>query len=100
MTAICQYPGARRWRLLEKVVLDDAAGMSRTPMAVADALVAELRQPVDDAQLVELTHVIALAHLGGRFNLALGISAAGFSDGVVCVVPATIPQSAPGSVAT
>ena len=81
-------------------MLDDAAGMRRTPVAVTDALVAELRQPVHDAQPVELTHVIALAHLRGRFNLALGISAAGFSDGVVCVVPATIPQSAPGSVAT
>jgi 4-carboxymuconolactone decarboxylase len=28
----------------------------------------------------------------GRFNLALGIGAAGFSDGMVCAVPETAPQ--------
>jgi 4-carboxymuconolactone decarboxylase len=30
-----------------------------------------------------------LENLRGRFNLALGIGAAGFSDGMVCAVPAT-----------
>jgi len=27
----------------------------------------------------------------GRFNLALGIGAAGFSDGMMCAVPAPAP---------
>jgi hypothetical protein len=40
-------------------------------------------------QIVELTHVIALENMRGRFNLALGIGAAGFSEGMVCAVPAT-----------
>lgn len=74
---------------LEKLVLDYAVGMSRTPVDVPDALFAELRKHFDDAQLVELTHVIALESLRGRFNLALGIGAAGFSEGMVCAVPAT-----------
>jgi hypothetical protein len=30
--------------------------------------------------------------LRGRFNLALGIGAAGFSEGIVCAVPTTISQ--------
>ena len=54
------------------------------------------------AQLVELTHLIASENMRGRFNLALGIGAAGFSEGMVCAVPTTTPRSAPrtGSVAT
>ncbi len=83
----------------EKLVLDYAVGMSRTPVEGSDALFAALRAHFDDAQLVELTHVIALENLRGRFNLALGIGAAGFSAGMVCAVPAPIPPSAPGSAA-
>ena len=43
-------------------------------------------------QIVELTHVIALENMHGRFNLTLGIGAAGFSAGMICAVPATIPS--------
>lgn len=74
----------------EKLVLDYAVGMSRTPVEVSDELVAALRRHFDDAQIVELTHVIALENMRGRFNLALGIGAAGFSEGMVCAVPARI----------
>jgi hypothetical protein len=37
--------------------------------------------------------MIALENMRGRFNLALGIGAAGFSEGMVCAVPAP-PQPA------
>jgi 4-carboxymuconolactone decarboxylase len=73
----------------DKVVLDYATGMSRTPVDVSDELFAALREHFDDTQLVELTHVIALENLRGRFNHALGIGAAGFSAGAVCAVPAS-----------
>jgi len=72
----------------DKLVLDYAEGMSRTPVEVPDELFAALRRHFDEAQLVELTHLIALENLRGRFNLALGIGAAGFSEGLVCAVPA------------
>jgi AhpD family alkylhydroperoxidase len=91
---------------LEKLVLDYAVGMSRTPVDVPDSLFAELREHLEDAQLVELTHVVALENLRGRFNLALGVGAAGFSEGMVCAVPAvpavpTTPhQAAPESAAS
>ena len=83
-------PGYRESELfdeLEKLVLDYAVGMSRTPVAVSDECFAELERHFDDAQLVELTNVIALENMRGRFNLALGIGASGFSDGMVCAVP-------------
>lgn len=41
------------------------------------------------SELVELTSVIALENMRGRFNLALGVGAAGYSEGMVCAVPAT-----------
>ena len=78
----------------EKLILDYAVGMSRTPVDVSDGLFAALRQHFDDTQLVELTHVIALENLRGRFNLALGIGAAGFSEGMVCAVPASVSEAA------
>ncbi len=45
-------------------------------------------------QLVELTNVIAVENMRGRFNLALGIGSAGFSEGMVCAVPETLTSSA------
>jgi 4-carboxymuconolactone decarboxylase len=76
---------------LDKLVLDYAAGMTRTPARVPGELFDKLRQHLDDGQIVELTHHIALENMRGRFNLALGIGSAGFSDGVACAVPAVDP---------
>jgi len=74
---------------VDKLVLDYAVGMSRTPVDVPDELFGKLRQHLDQAQLVELTHHIALENMRGRFNLALGIGSADFSNGQVCAVPAS-----------
>lgn len=76
---------------LDKLVLDYAVGMSRTPAEVPDELFDKLRRHLDEAQLVEPTHHIALENMRGRFNLALGIGSAGFSNGMVCAVPAVHP---------
>jgi AhpD family alkylhydroperoxidase len=100
LLALPSYRTSPLFTELEKLVLDYAVGMSRTPVEVSDALFAALREHFDEAQLVELTHVIALENLRGRFNLALGVGSAGFSEGMVCAVPAPIPQSTPGSVPT
>lgn len=84
-------PGYRNSDLFDdrdRLVLDYAAAMSRTPVRVPDELVAALRRHFTDAQLVHLTFLIALENLRGRFNAALGVEAAGFSDGMVCAVPA------------
>ncbi len=52
-----------------------------------DARFAKLREHLDEGQLVQLTHHIALENLRGRFNVAFGVGAAGFSEGMVCAVP-------------
>jgi hypothetical protein len=87
MLALPSYRTSSLFSDLDKLVLDFAVGMSRTPVVVSDTLFDELRTHFDDAQLVELTHHIALENMRGRFNLALGVGSAGFSEGMVCAMP-------------
>jgi AhpD family alkylhydroperoxidase len=88
LLALSRYRDTDLFTELEKLVLDYATGMTRTPVEVPDSLFARLREHFDEAQLVELTSAIALENMRGRFNLALGVGAAGFSEGMVCAVPA------------
>ena len=64
---------------VERLVLEYAEAMSATPPAVTDDLVADLRQHLDDDQLVELT-MIAVENQRSRFNSALGLTSQGFTD--------------------
>lgn len=80
---------------LDNLILDYAAGMSRTPVEVPKELFARLPTHFDNTQLVELTHVIALENLRGRFNLAFGVGTAGFSAGMVCAAPPRWPEAKP-----
>src|ERR687887_1699493 len=91
LLALPSYRTSPLFTELEKLVLDYAVGVTRTPVDVPDELFAQLREQLDPAQLVELTHAIALENLYGRFNLALGIGAAGFSEGSVCAIPERVP---------
>jgi AhpD family alkylhydroperoxidase len=82
-----------RWRQsdrfgeLDRLVLEYAEGMTRTPVEVSDELFARLRDTFDERQIVELTMAIALENLYSRSNWALGIEGEGFSDGMYCVRP-------------
>jgi len=72
---------------LEKLVVEYAERMTQTPVEVSDALFSRLRQNFDEAQLVELTVAIAWENYRVRFDHALGVEAAGFSEGAVCALP-------------
>jgi AhpD family alkylhydroperoxidase len=87
LLALPRYRNASCFSDLDKLVLDYATAMSRTPVEVSDELVDALRAHFDVAQMVELTAVIALEAMRARFNLALGIGSAGFSEGMVCATP-------------
>ena len=82
-----RYRESERFSELDKLVLDYATGISRTPVEVSDELVAGLRDHLDEKQLVELTTLIALENFRARFNWALGIGSQGFSEGSYCVKP-------------
>ena len=71
----------------EKLVMDYATAMTRSPCEVSDELFAGLRERFDEAQLVELTDIIALENYRARFNWAFGLEGQGFTEGAYCVPP-------------
>ncbi len=87
-----------RWRdsdvysELERQVMAYAEAVTATPPEVTDELVAGLRRRLDDAQLVELTMMVAVENVRSRFNSALGLSSQGFRDR--CEIPAGRPGTA------
>jgi AhpD family alkylhydroperoxidase len=95
LLALPRYRESELFTDVEKLVLDYAVAVSRTPVDVTDELFARLREHFDDAQIVELTHLIALENYRGRFNFALGADAAGFSEGMVCALPEPTSEQSP-----
>jgi AhpD family alkylhydroperoxidase len=71
---------------LERQVLEYAEAMCADPVAVTDDMVTALRRHLDDAQLVELTMLVAVENTRSRFNGALGLTSQGFRDR--CDIPA------------
>jgi len=72
---------------LERLVLEYADAMTRTPVQVSDALFARLRERFDEAELVELTSAIAWENYRARFDHAFGIEGENFTEGAVCALP-------------
>jgi alkylhydroperoxidase family enzyme len=71
---------------LERRVMAYAEAVTATPPAVTDEMVAELRRDLDDAALVELTMMVAVANVRSRFNSSLGLTSQGFKHR--CEIPA------------
>jgi AhpD family alkylhydroperoxidase len=78
-----------RFDLNDRLVLEYAEAMTRTPVEVPDELFARLRESFDERQIVELTMTIALENLYSRFNWSMGIEGEGFAEGMYCVSPQT-----------
>jgi alkylhydroperoxidase family enzyme len=78
----------------DRLVLDYAVGISSTPAAVSEELFSRLTERFEAVQLVELTHMIAMENMRGRFGIGLDLGAAGFSEGMVCAMPIR-PESPP-----
>jgi AhpD family alkylhydroperoxidase len=97
--ALPHYGDSPAFEPLERLVLDYATAMTRTPARVEDGLFAALRAHFDERQMVELTNVIALENLRARFNSAFDMTPAGFSEGMVCVVPEPALAQAPAEPA-
>ncbi|MBA2763180.1 MAG: carboxymuconolactone decarboxylase family protein [Thermoleophilaceae bacterium] len=71
----------------EKLVLEYAEALSRTPAEPADELLERLRARFDEAQIVELTATVAIENYRARFNHAFGLAPQGFAKGDACAVP-------------
>ena len=72
---------------LERQVMAYAEAVTATPTAVTDEMVAGLRRRLDDAELVELTMMVAVENVRSRFNSALGLTSQGFTER--CELPAS-----------
>jgi len=88
-----QYQSSDLFTDREKAALDYAVAVMRTPVEVTDELFTRVRSYFNDRQLVEITALLTLVNVD-RFNAAFGIGSAGFSDGMVCVLPDR-PDTAP-----
>jgi len=93
LLALSGYQTASCFSDVDKLILEYATAVSRTPVEVSDQLFDALRAYFDTPQLVALTHVITLGNLRARFNLALGIASSGFSGDRVCAVPERQPDT-------
>ena len=86
LLALPRYRRSDLFTEREKLALDYAVAVMRTPVEVTDELFSQMREHFNDEQLVEITALLTLVNLD-RFNAAFGIGAAGFSEGMVCVPP-------------
>jgi alkylhydroperoxidase family enzyme len=66
----------------ERAALEYAECITYTDRRVDDALFARVKQHFTEAQIVELTAVVALENFRSKFNPPLGVEAQGF-----CMVP-------------
>lgn len=71
----------------ERLVLDLAVGMTRTPAEVSEETFAALRSRMSEPQIVEIVSAVAWENYRARWNIAVGAPAAGFSEGAYCAVP-------------
>ncbi|HZU90818.1 MAG TPA: hypothetical protein VE993_16330 [Stellaceae bacterium] len=82
MAELADWRASALFSAAERVALDYAEHMTITGQKVDDALFARLKQHFSEAQIVELTAVVALENFRSKFNPALGIEAQGF-----CLLP-------------
>lgn len=78
---------------LERLVLEYADAMTRTPVEVPDALFTRLREQFSEPELVELSSAIAWENYRARFDHAFGIEAENFAEGAVCALPVRVVAS-------
>ena len=72
---------------MEKLVLDLAVTMTRTPADVPEDLFRDLERHFSPPELVELTTAIAWENFRARFNRPFDVPALGLSEGAYCPLP-------------
>src|ERR1035441_5112632 len=98
LLALQRYRQSELFTERERLALDYTVGVMRTPVDVTDELFSRVKEHFSDEQLVEITALLTVVNLD-RFNAAFGVGSAGFSEGMVCVLPDR-PKNEPASVAS
>jgi alkylhydroperoxidase family enzyme len=83
LAEVASWRDSKLFSEAERVALEYAEAITYTDRKVDDALFAEVKRHFTEAQIVELTAVVALENFRSKFNPALGVEAQGF-----CMVPA------------
>jgi alkylhydroperoxidase family enzyme len=83
LAEVASWRDSKLFSEAERVALEYAECITYTDRKVDDALFARVKQHFTEAQIVELTAVVALENFRSKFNPPLGIEAQGF-----CLVPA------------
>jgi len=91
LRALPEHRTSSEFSEVERLVLELAVGMTRTPVDVSDELFAALREHFDEAQLVELANEIAIENYRARFNWAFGIGSQNFTEGSYCARTEAVP---------
>ncbi|MFZ0919580.1 MAG: carboxymuconolactone decarboxylase family protein [Candidatus Dormiibacterota bacterium] len=99
LLALPQYRQSELFTERERLALDYTVGVMRTPVDVTDELFSRMKEHFSDEQLVEITALLMVVNLD-RFNAAFGVGSAGFSEGMVCVLPDRPRNADPMSVET
>src|SRR5438309_5884013 len=85
------YANSTAFSARERVALELADELVKTPANVSDDLYARLLQQFSCPELVELAGTIAFENYRARFNRVFDIGSGGFSDGAVCALPPRKP---------
>ncbi len=87
LRALSSYRDSPLFTEREKLAIELADAMSRTPAIVDDDVRARVEAAFTRAEFVELVAEVAWENHRARLNIALGVRAMGFSDGAFCVRP-------------
>ena len=98
LLALPRYRESDLFTERERLALDYTVGVMQTPVDVTDELFSRVQEHFSDEQLVEITALLTVVNLD-RFNAAFGVGSAGFSEGMVCVLPDR-PRNEQASVAS
>ena len=85
--ALADFRASDLFSPAERVALELAEAASALPHDVSDELFARLREHYAEAEIVELSYIIALENFRSRFNRTLRVEA----QGLYCVVPTPRP---------
>jgi alkylhydroperoxidase family enzyme len=78
ISAVSHYFDSDLFSVREKVAIEYAEAISKTPVKVSDEMFARLKHFFDEKQIVELTASVAYENYRARFNHALGIESDNF----------------------
>ena len=84
---LARFESSRHFSTQEKLVLELASALTRTPADVSDELFVRLRDEFSELQLVELSSAVAWENYRARFNRTFAIDAEGLSQGQFCPLP-------------